>query len=75
MRHQEPFTLPSHPELLEELNEMSIAIKVNHLSKIGPIQTEHLLQRYPEPKWEDIENLLMRSYEIINELRYNPIKY
>ena len=75
----EPLTLPKHPELLHEINETSIAIKLWHLSegsdfidayKIGKARASH-----PEPKWQDMIDLLRKAYNAINEQRENPRRY
>lgn len=79
MRHiQEPFTLPKHPALLEEINNMSIRIKAWHLiplSKENTLVLDELQLRHRKPTYEEIYSLLMRCYRAINSERENPIKY
>lgn len=74
----EPFTLPKHPKLLEEINQNIIAIKVWHVidfSKENPEAEDKLKAHNPAPEWKDIANLLRRAYDAINEQREDPRKY
>ena len=64
----EPLTLPKHPELLHEINEMSIAIKLHHLYPQEIVKVN-------SPEWEHIVELLRKCYDAINEQRYDPRKY
>lgn len=78
MRHiREPLTLPKHPQLLHEINQMSMRIKTWKLNneEMTLEQMEKLQSHFPNPKWSEIEDLLMRSYTAINEQRENPRKY
>lgn len=74
-----PLTLPKHPQLLDEINEMSIAIKLHH--HYPPERTEKPEQwakaqaNCPCPTWENVTELLMRCYRAIDEQRESPIKY
>ena len=75
---QEPFKLPVHPKLLDEINDMSIRIKVWHLIKASHSNTvslDELQLRHTKPTYEEIENLLMRCYQVINQQREDPRKY
>ena len=78
-RLHEPLTLPVHPELLEAVNNMSIAIKANHIDfpekKEKPEAYAKLQKEYPAPTWEEVERLLMKCYHAINEQRKDPRRY
>lgn len=75
MRGQ-PFTIPKHRTLLDEINEMSIRIKAHYLIEHeDPEKLKKLRDGYPAPSWTEIENLFMRSYSAINEQREDPRKY
>jgi len=79
MRHlQEPLTLPKHPQLLHELNQMSMRIKVWHLmdwSKYTKEQQDKLQAHNAWPEWKEVEELLMQAYRALDQERYNPVKY
>lgn len=81
MRHlHEPLTLPKHPQLLHELNQMSIRIKAWHLIKDGEggATTENLEKLRAHnawPEWEEVVDLLHKAYHAINEQREDPRKY
>lgn len=66
-----PLTLPKHGELLNEINQTIIDIKIHNddsvPNKLRIIHTKH--------SWEDITNLLRKCYNAINEQRESPIKY
>lgn len=76
---QEPLTLPVHSELLEKLNNMSIAIKLHHIEceekKQKPEEWAKAASTKPVPTWEDVQELIMRAYHAINEQRRDPRKY
>lgn len=75
---QRPLTLPVHPKLLLEINQMSMAIKVWHLMDWQTESREtmdKLTAHNPNPTWKEVEELLMKCYHAINEQRDNPIKY
>lgn len=77
-RLHEPFTLPKHPKLLHDINEMSIAIKAYHKidwSKEAAGAEEKLKERYSEPTYDDILDMLDRAYKAINEQREDPRRY
>lgn len=75
-RRQQSFTMPDHPNLLTELNNMSIRIKIwyQHFDKHTdpPELLEKLKANHKEPTWQEIEDLLMRAYYTINEQRHDP---
>jgi len=74
----EPLTLPKHPNLLHEINQMSIRIKSWHLIKsneITPEQLDKLRAHNPHPEWQEVVDLLRRAYDAINEQRENPRRY
>lgn len=80
MRHlHEPLTLPKHPQLLHEINQMSIRIKAWHLIKPGenasPESLDKLKAHNPYPEWEEVVELLRRSYDAINQQREDPRRY
>lgn len=79
MRHiHAPLTLPKHPKLLHEINQMSIRIKAWYLidwSKHNEDERFQLQSHNPMPTWEEIEKLLMEAYQAINEQREDPRKY
>lgn len=72
----EPLTLPKHPDLLKEINEEIIAIKLHHV--IRPEDEEEAKRiaearlRSEKPTWESISELLRRAYNAINEQREDP---
>jgi hypothetical protein len=76
---QEPLTLPKHPQLLEELNNMSIAIKLHHIDCAEKHEKAEAWAKAaatkPVPTWEEVQELLIRAYHAINEQRYDPRKY
>lgn len=71
---QRPLTLPKHPELLHEINEMMIAIKLHHISFKSP-EVIKALSSNRQPTWEEILETLGASYKAINEQREDPRKY
>lgn len=76
----EPLTLPKHPELLHQLNQMSIRIKAWHLIKEGEagVTTEDLNKLRAHnawPEWNEIVDLLNLAYHAINEQRENSRRY
>jgi hypothetical protein len=75
-RIREPFTLPKHPKLLEELNEMSMAIKLHHIDypekHEKPESWAKAAANKPVPTWERVEELILRAYHAINEQRLDP---
>ena len=71
-------SLPKHPELMKELNDLSIAIKLHYT--INPLleNTEKLKmirEGVPKPTWREVTKLLEKVYKKLDEERYNPIKY
>ncbi len=79
-RHlHEPLTLPKHPALLHELNQMSIRVKVWHIIKTNqdatPEQLDKLKAHNPYPEWKEIVDLLERARNAINEQRHDPRRY
>lgn len=77
-RLHEPFTLPKHGKLLEEINDMTIAIKTYHSidwSKEKPGAEEVCKAMHKEPTYDEIIDLLRRAYSAINEQRQDPRKY
>lgn len=75
---QEELTLPTHPQLLEEINQTIIDIKVQ--DEDVPLMCEKemidkLRAAHKKHSWQDIAELLRRCYSAINEQRHNPRKY
>ena len=80
MRHiHESLTLPKHPQLLHEINEMSIAIKLHFLFIPSSLEESENLDKskswHEKPTWENMVDLLNKCYHAINEQRESPIKY
>ena len=75
----EPLTMPKHPQLLHELNQMSIRIKSWHLIKEGQGATAEQLDKLrahnPSPDWKEIVDLLERARNAIDQQRENPRRY
>ena len=76
---QAPLTLPKHPKLLKELNDMSIAIKLHHIEcdekKQKPEEWTKAASTKPVPTWEQVIELLGDAYNAINEQREDPRRY
>lgn len=76
---QRPLTLPKHPKLLHEINEMSIAIKLWHIEKSKDFIDDYKIGKaragHPEPTWQQIIELLREAYKAIDEQREDPRKY
>lgn len=77
----EPLTLPKHPELLHEINNMSIRIKIwsliptEEMAHLTEQQRDDMYAKNPKPEWSEIVDLLIRAYNAINEQRENPRRY
>jgi hypothetical protein len=79
-RHlHEPLKLPKHPQLLHEINQMSIRIKSWHLIKEGEgataQQLDELRSHNSNPDWQEVVELLRKAYNAINEQREDPRRY
>ena len=79
-RHlHEPLKLPKHPQLLHELNQMSIRIKAWHLIKEGEGATAEQLEKLRAhntwPSWDEVVELLAKARNAINEQREDPRRY
>lgn len=77
---QDPLTLPKHPQLLHEINQMSIRIKAWHLidwkdPAYTAEQKDKLLSHNPYPDWEEVEELLMKCYRALNNEREELRKF
>lgn len=76
---REPFTLGKHDRIQHEINEMMISIKLHHTNPPErtdkPEQWAKAQSLTKKPSWEDVLELLDRSYREMNGCRYNPIKY
>ena len=74
----ESVTMPKYPQLLHELNQMSIRIKAWHIidwEQYTAEQKDKLQSHNPNPTWEEIDILLEKARRAINEQRESPIKY
>jgi hypothetical protein len=79
-RHlQEPFTMRKYEGLQEQINEMMIAIKLHHCYPAEKQENPEKWAKAQEsvfcPTWENVLELLHKSYKALDEQRYNPIKY
>jgi hypothetical protein len=76
---KEPFTMGKHDALQNEINEMMIAIKLHHIECAERHEKRELWDKAKStvacPTWQNIIDLLNRSYREMNTCRYNPIKY
>lgn len=76
---REPLTLPAHPKLLAEVNEMIIAIKLHHIHPEERTTNAEgwnkAKSNYKEPTWEEVADLLRKAHGAINEQRQDPRKY
>lgn len=72
-RIQEPLKWAKHPELLSDINNMIIALKLAQQPSTPEIEEAKL--RSPRPTTENVVNILQQCYKIINELREDPRKY
>lgn len=75
----EPFTLSKHEKTLHEINEMMIAIKLHHMNppekSEKPEQWNKAQNSVRCPSWDDVLDLLNRSYKEMNGCRIDPRKY
>jgi len=71
---QRPLTMPKHPQLLEDINETIIGIKLHWVltedAKVNAAKANHHCPTFPE-----VIELLQRAYQAINEQREDPRKY
>lgn len=78
-RIQRPLTLPAHPKLLDEVNEMIIAIKLHHTHPEERTTNAEVWNKakenYKEPTWDEVIEVLRKSHTAINEQRQDPRKY
>lgn len=75
---QEEFTLPTHPQLLEEINQTIIDLKIQDEDKPLMAEKELLQKLRSEHKKHSLQylvQLLQRCYTAINQQRHNPRKY
>ncbi len=74
----EEISLPKYPELINELNRMSIAIKLHHVVEVDAIDQEKLLtaQRQIErPTWRDVVEVIDKAAKTLLLERETPRKY
>jgi hypothetical protein len=69
---QELFTIGKHNDLQKEINEMMVAITLHHTH---PSAWERAKASRSCPTWDNVLDLLRRSYQEMNTCRYNPVKY
>jgi len=71
----EPSQEHIHQKLTSELNDMSIRIKLWHDPEIARESTEQqnkiieARQRYPEPHWEEIIELIRKTIDEIDQCK------
>ena len=77
-RLQQPFTLPKHGSLLEEINQTIIDIKFHDDEKPMMLEKEKLddmRKRHKKHSYQEICQLLHKCYTAINEQRHHPRRY
>lgn len=77
-RIQRPFTLPKHGQLLDEINQAIIDIKVHNDEKPMMVEMAVLTQlrlTHRKRSLEEICELLRKCYQTISEQREDPRKY
>lgn len=78
-RHlHEPFTLPKHLKLLEEINQTIVDIKFHDDEKpmmLPKEKLEDMRKRHTKHSLQDICELLRKCYNAINEQREDPRRY
>lgn len=77
-RIQQPFTLPKHSKLLEEINQTIVDIKFHDDEKPMMLEKEtleDLRKKHTKHSWQDVCELLRRCYSAINQQREDPRKY
>lgn len=73
-----PFTMGKHEGLQKQINEMMMAIKLHHCNpekQEKPEQWAKAQASVSSPTWENVIELLDKSYKALDEQRYNPVKY
>ena len=74
----EPFTVPNHGELINQMNDLCIAIKIHHTlpgDKENKEDWEKVKSTQPVPTWEDVYKLLDREVSELQDCRESIIKY
>jgi len=75
----EPLTLCKHDKIQGEINEMMIAINLHHMNppekSEKPEQWNKAQNSVRCPSWDDVLDLLNRSYKEMNGCRIDPRKY
>jgi hypothetical protein len=71
---QKDFTLPRHDKLINEINDMEIAIKVHYVIKDTDENTIRVKNSAPCPNWESVADFLQKVRQELSKDRYNPIK-
>lgn len=75
MRHiQAPLTLPKHPQLLHEINETIIGIKLHWPLREEDAIIDAAKKNHHCPTFPEVIDLLQRAYQAINEQREDPRK-
>lgn len=78
MRHvHKPVSWPKHSDLMDEVNDMCIAIKIHHCPFDETVKEaiEKARATTPNPTWDNVVELLNKCYRAINEQREDPRKY
>lgn len=72
-----PLTWPKHGDLLEEINNMKIAIVAWYAEEgsLNPDGIKGLRERHKKPSWAEIQDLFQKCYNAIDEQREDPRKY
>lgn len=79
IQHQE-FTLPKYGKLLDRLNDMAMGIKIHHIIREPQDEEEKrkiekARAHRPPPTWENVVALLEDAVDVLQQDRYNPVKY
>lgn len=72
------FSLPKHGELMHEINDFSIAVKIHHTINPDLEDTENvkrIRENISKPSWTDVTDFLNKIYLELQDDRYNPRKY
>ncbi len=74
----EPLTLPKHGDLLKEILDAKISIKLHNVKAEDMEDPEAIYKaraNHPKLSSDDLLDLLQRCYRAINEQREDPRKY
>lgn len=71
-------TFPRHAELMSEVNNLSIAVKLHYgvvSSKEDPSKLARAKESVAKPTWKGVADLLDKIHSELNDDRYSPVKY